>query len=344
MIIKKHSILVFTLLSLLICLIFFSFFVFFYKGNSFCNDQTPYNQCSKLNPYYCSNGKLIEKASICGCEDYSGIKGDKCLVEYSSNPKLITLNYTLNRKEDFISLEVYEGIYNYLSNLSRQINLINGNLTRLSFKTKNLNQEYQMLALRPLVIEIQNRAKTKEDQARIAISLVQNIPFWESKKYTTFLNQKIPYQRMAYETVYEMGGVCGEKSELLVLLLREIGYGTSFIYYAKENHEAVGIKCPQEKGIANSSFCFIETTGPSILTDEQNDYLGGVKLSDNPSIIQISDGIALGEDLREYSDAITLREIREEMAKYGSITWFQYSKFNKIKERYGLVNSNKYSF
>ena len=34
-----------------------------------CSDGTPYGQCSSILPYYCDNGRLVSKCSICGCSD-----------------------------------------------------------------------------------------------------------------------------------------------------------------------------------------------------------------------------------------------------------------------------------
>jgi hypothetical protein len=45
-------------------------------GNSLseCSDGTRFNTCSKNKPFYCYQGQLIKKASLCGCP--SGYKKD----------------------------------------------------------------------------------------------------------------------------------------------------------------------------------------------------------------------------------------------------------------------------
>ena len=48
-----------------------------------CNDGTFYDTCSLTKPYYCQDGILIEKSSLCGCSELSGIsQGDSCDLNY----------------------------------------------------------------------------------------------------------------------------------------------------------------------------------------------------------------------------------------------------------------------
>lgn len=206
-----------------------------------------------------------------------------------------------------------------------------------------IDQKEQREFLLPLVIEIEKITKDKTDQARIAISLVQNIPFGNSSKTAQYGNIAIEYQRYSYEVLYDMKGICSEKSDLMIFLLREIDMEL-LLYYSLENHEAVGIKCPSER--ANTGdFCFIETTGPSIITDDRTDYFGTVrKLISSPQVTNISDGISLRNDLYEYQDAQILISIRDYMKKYGTINPIQYLQFKNLKNEYGLVNSNEYTF
>jgi hypothetical protein len=207
-----------------------------------------------------------------------------------------------------------------------------------------INQKEQREFLLPLVIEIEKITKDKTDQARIAMSMIQNIPFGNSTKTSQFGNINIEYQRYPYEVLYDMKGICSEKSDLMIFFLREIGYGTSSLYYGLENHEAVGIKCPSERA-STGEFCFIETTGPSIITDDRTDYFGTVrKLISSPQVTKISEGISLRNNLYEYEDAKILINIRDDMKKYGTINPLQYVQFNNLKNKYGLVDFNEYTF
>jgi len=173
----------------------------------------------------------------------------------------------------------------------------------------------------------------KDDQARIAISLVQKIPFGISDRKIKFGERDVDYSRYPYEVLYEGQGTCGEKSTLLALLLRELGYGVVLFYYEKENHESLGIKCPLEEGYKGTGYCFVETTGPAIISDDRIAYSGGIWLNSIPQIMLISEGITFGENnFYEAGDANILQKIRE-----GDFVFFGDSKRDKLVWKYGLV-------
>ncbi len=330
---------------LLIVLIFFIIFclTFFLNRVYYCNDGTVYDDCSNIKPYLCTNGVLIEKASICGCSPLLDINGEECLSKYQQEPKNAAFRYVLRGEKKYINFVVYKNMSDYVSKLPRYINA-DENPTLLDFKLRLLDEEQQRELLLPLVIAIQNQTADREDQARIAISLVQSIPFGNSNKTLRLNGNKVEYQRYPYEVLYDQQGICSEKVALLIFLLREIGYGAASIYYPFENHEAVGIRCPKDKGVNNTEYCFIETTGPSIITDDRTEYFGGRQLNSTPQIIVIQSGMALGKGIYEYSDAKLLISIREEMKTYGTINPLQDVQFKNLKKKYGLVNPDEYVF
>lgn len=329
------------ILSLIIFLLILIFVLYLLivvaKNNSgkilTCGDGTLYDSCSLRKPYYCSDGVFVEKASLCGCQDILKRNGDLCTSEYQTNPKSISLKYILRGEENEIDFTVYKGMSDYISNLSKSISY-SGNKTpsRADFKLRNINEPNQREFLLPLVTKIQNTAKNKDDQVRIAVSIVQNIPFGSSNKTTKFLSTEINYSRYPYEVLYDEEGVCGEKSELLLFLLREMGYEIVAFYYLLENHEAVGIKCPDKYGVKDSGYCFVETTGASIITDEEIEYVNGIKLESKPEIIFISYGNSLPENMYEYKDAKDWIGLREK-----GVNTFSRNKFDELKEKYGLV-------
>lgn len=298
-----------------------------------CNDGTSYDGCSLIKPYYCEEGILIEKASVCGCSELATKLGDTCTSKYQISPKDISLDYVLRGEEGEIDFTVYEGMYNYLSNVSRSIYYSSDEIpSRADFKLKNMDEEEQRELLLPLVIKIQEITGDKNDQLRIAISLVQNIDYSFSDKTTSFVGNEINYSRYGYEVLYDGQGICGEKSALLAFLLREIGYSVSLFYYTQENHEALGIGCPISKSFDDTGYCFIETTGPAILSDDSIEYIGGITLDSEPQIMILSEGDSLGKDLYEYKDARTMKWLRQ-----GKFVLFRNSKLEKLQEKYGLV-------
>lgn len=310
-----------------------------YDGLPVCGDGSLYDTCSLRKPNFCLNGTLVEKATICGCSSNLTRLGDNCFSEYQSNPKEVILKYVLRGEEKNLSFIVYGELVTYLSDLSPLIKYYgNDTPSRVDFKLKNLDDEQQMLLLLPLVTEIQNIAKNEEDQVRIAISISQNIQWGWSDKTTNFRGFDLQYSRHPYEVLDDTQGVCGEKSELLAFILRELGYGVVFFYNQEENHESIGIKCPIEESWYDTGYCFIETTGPSIMTDTSIEYVGGLTLESEPQVLLISEGKSIGNDWYEYEDAKDLIEIKEALRDGKTIinpkTVFR---FNELETKYGLV-------
>ena len=298
-----------------------------------CGDGTLHASCSLIKPYFCDQGVLMEKASACGCGDSMKASGDSCISKYSTGENNISFNYTLNGKYGLIDLIVYDGANNYVSKLPKEIYLSAGEQPLKSdFKLKSVDEEQQRGFLLPLVAKIQNKTDDEDDQVRIAISLVQNIPYGFSNKTPVVgANGGINYSRYPYEVLYDNAGICGEKSALLSFILKEMGYKTAFFYYPDENHEAIGIGCPVENSVLNSGYCFIETTGPSIITDDSLEYVGGIILNSEPQIILISKGKSIGKNWVEYKDAQMMKKIRR------GFVLFENFKLGGLEKKYGLV-------
>jgi len=304
-----------------------------------CADGTPLDFCSLIKPYFCLDGNLIEKASICECPESFIKNEERCISEYHINSKNITLNYIKNGEKNEINFVVYEGLVDYLSKIPRSITSDTiKQPSRTDFKLKKIDEENQRDFLLPLVVEIKNLEKEKEDQMKIAISIVQNINWGYSNKTLRFADTIIPYSRYPYEILYDSQGICGEKSELLAFLLREIGYDVVLFYNKEENHESVGIKCPIEYSWNDSGYCFIETSGPAIISDTSISYSGGIKITSQPQILNISNGLALDKNLEEFKDAKSLSDIRNRISSSGKINFFDKWKMDKLNEKYGLVS------
>ncbi len=308
-------------------------------GEGYCGDGTVYESCSVVEPYFCSEGKLMELASVCGCPENFYLENESCFPSDYNISKTVSLKYILNGKINFISLTVYNDFSDYVSALPRSIvsSGNSNNISRADFKLKAIQQETQKDFLLPLVVEIQNITNNKEDQARIAVSLVQNIPFGSSNKTLNFFGEEINHTRYPYEVIYEMEGVCEEKTDLLLFLLKELGYGVSFFYYKPENHEAAGIKCPVKESLMETGYCFVETTSPSIITDNEIYYSSVGKLVSEPVFYFVSDGDSLGKNLLEYKDAEKLIRIRDSIDRRGVIGPFYRKTIEELTYRYGLT-------
>jgi len=309
-----------------------------YQSVKTCGDSTFYETCSLTKPYYCNEGILLQSSDTCGCPEGFIKRENICFSDIQKEPKEVSFKYVLRGEEKEISFIMYLGIYEYLYSLPRTISYKDKEISsRADFKLKSIDEKIQRNFLLPLVIEIQNSAPTKEDQARIAISLVQNIPFGNTNSSINFGENNLIYSRYPYQVLYDNQGVCGEKVELLGFLLRELGYGVVFFYYPNENHEALGIKCPVEESLMNTGYCFIETTAPSILSQENLYYYGFGKIESTPQIFLLSDGFSLEKNIYEYKDAERLDRIKVSMNKRdGRLDFFKYLMNKKLKTKYGL--------
>jgi len=195
---------------------------------------------------------------------------------------------------------------------------------RKDYVMERLNDVSKQKNLDSLVETIKDVTPKKEDQARIAISLVQHIPYdWEA-----FKNGDI-HAKYPYEVLYTLSGVCGEKSELIIYLLRRLGFGTAYIIFPKENHAVAGIKCPKEYDFEDSGYCFVESTDPSIITDSKKSYKEVGKLSYSETII-VEDGDSFDSVGEEADD---------------TNEWYKITnKMKEIMDCCGEINNGKVSF
>ena len=215
--------------------------------------------------------------------------------------KIVTMPYVLRGDIQEIDFTVYKGFSDYLSNI-RNINS-EGNYDLSIW----INHEKQREILLPLVDIIIDITPNKDDQARIAISMVQHILYDHdlvlSSDYIEMGKNKFPY-----EVVYDQRGICGCKSHLLTFLLKELGYGVVMFDFEEENHRAVGIKCPMDYSYQNTGYCFIESTVPVMITRL------GWSASDETPIVEISfeyEGLSFDTILEEYNDAQEYKRLLE---------------------------------
>ena len=243
-----------------------------------------------------------------GCpNDYIEVD-EECVYVYSLNPKNITLKYLLYEQEDTIIIELDSELDKYLAEKS---DMEWYDSSWRDFIWMNLNEEKQQKGLLLLVNKIKNITSNKDDQARIAISLVQYIPYDE---YAAD-NDAVVY-RYPYETLYDNLGVCGDRSILLASLLQKLDYGVVILDYQLERHRAVGIACDDKYDYLDTGYCFIETNAPAMITDSFRDYPGDLSLeiySDDdyiklgaPSEIHYIHQGSLFNAKEEYQDMTTL--------------------------------------
>ena len=252
--------------------------------------------------------------------------------ELLTDPKIVTMSFMYDGNMCNVDYIVYKGLNDYLASLTRNITYYDNPPTTKDFIIRDLDQNHQKIVLMSLVNYIANFTEDKDDQARIAVSMVQNIPYDDIGLESGLLNSKYPY-----EIVYSQTGVCGGKSVLLTFLLRELGFSVVIFEYEQDSHRAVGIKCPYKYSYNGTGYCFVETTAPSIITDSDKEYEGVGTLS-SYELIFICDGLSFDSVSEEYNDSIEYHRLLD-LADIngGTLSPPNYDKWMNIANKYGLL-------
>jgi hypothetical protein len=108
---------------------------------------------------------------------------------------------------------------------------------------------------------------------------------------------------------------------LLILLLKNLGYRTSYIYFPDFNHAGVGIGCNGDYEFKNTGYCYIETTNDFLITDV-NKYYETSKFE----IFHTS----LGNDFNAFTDSAAIKKRTEGLTHvndndFNFITFYDFS-------------------
>lgn len=181
------------------------------------------------------------------------------------------------------------------------------------------------------------RAKTdvRDDQARIAISLVQQIPYGTNNSYADGTgNLRTPSM-----ILYDRSGICDEKSLLLASLLRELGFGVVLFSFPDQEHTAVGIRSPAAYAHNRTGYAFVETTFPAIVTDDQGEYGNNGRLIGPPTIYPVADGASFDSVSSEYADAREFIRLREMVrTSENRLTGANRTEAQELCRKYGLYS------
>ena len=211
--------------------------------------------------------------------------------------------------------------------MSRSISYYETPPTQKDFILKDLNDNIQKEYLLSLAQKINSLPLSDDDKARVAISLVQQIPYDYQGFESGELTGKYPY-----EVLYTLSGVCGEKTELLLFLLRELDYGTAYFSFDLENHAVVGIKCDVQYDYRDTGYCFVEASGPTIPTFKSGKYVGVGYIESIPEVIPISDGKTFDAS-EEFEDALYYEKL---MQMGPTLPAREYNIWLKLTKKYGL--------
>lgn len=243
-------------------------------------------------------------------------------TKYETAPIERSFNYTLTDGErGTINLTLYNGVYDNMPHSS-----YNGNIEYSNYMNNRLQKKY----MNELIDNIQSKTKNKDSQARIAISLVQNIPYHNNNKNI------IEYP---YSVLYMNYGVCSDKSILLAYILIELDYNIAIFDFPVDEHMSVGIKST-EYFYDDTGYAFIESTAPSIITNSNGDYkkifgVGFAKLSSKPIVIKLGGNLSM-DVKNDYQDMILYNKLYN--TKHLSAS--QRRQWESISWKYGLDKYN----
>ena len=241
---------------------------------------------------------------------------------FKDSPKAHTYPYYSGGRKT-LSFTTYGGLNEYFSKESHtyRYDYVNEVIMEL------LENSYQDEYLEPLIEQIKKTSSSPETQARIAISLVQHMPYSWSRYTGTYSDWYYPY-----ETLHNNQGVCSDKSLLLAYLLNRLGHDV--VLFEFSDHMAVGVKCNSQYDFQNSGYAFIETTRPTIITYIPEDYLGGFTITSNVEIIHVQGGTKSLDVSREYQDAQELKKI-ESMGQV--LDQYHYARWQALTQKYDLL-------
>ena len=223
--------------------------------------------------------------------------------------------YTIDGIPGYIPFKVYTGVNDYIVSL--------GEIYTGDDYNAVIGNEVQQKYISPMVENIRRAAKKPDDEARIAISLVQHIKYDANAVNEIQVNMSKTGQKYIGRYPYTIldqnwGGICGEKSFLLALLLKELGYGVALYEFDDIHHMAVGIKAPAQYAYQETGYALIESTAPEIPTFDEYSFVGtdATLSSTSPAkTVVVSDGRSFTTIGTEYSDAQLERSIYQELGK-----------------------------
>jgi hypothetical protein len=246
-------------------------------------------------------------------------------------PKTTQFNYTVDGEGGTLEFTAYQGLSDYLKEKPRIFYCNPKCPSNTSMQRAFINEKKQEPELEKFAQAIDDLTTSQDKRRKIAISLVQNIPYDDVLYQTNSTIDRYPYQ-----VLYDAKGICGEKTRLLAYILGRQGYETAFLYYHEEKHIALGVKCPAQYSTQKTGYCFIETTTPAIPTFDQGTYPGAGKLRSTPEIMILSNGTEY-YPVQDYLDAQEWARIQTEITKSGgTLNQKDFDNWVILRDKYGI--------
>jgi hypothetical protein len=224
-------------------------------------------------------------------------------ADFRQSPKTTSYPYSVEGNRESINFTTYGGLSDYFS---KKEDSYRYDFEKEVIMEELLENKYQEENMQSLIELMRNKSNNPDDQAKIAISLVQHIPYDKNRRDNISMHEFEKWDH-PYETLYKNKGVCADKSLLLAYLLNELGYDT--VLFEFSSHMAVGVKCSSDYDFYDTGYAFIETTAPEIVTYVPDTYWSGFKVSSNPHIIHLNGGKKVLDVSTEYRDAIKMKQL-----------------------------------
>lgn len=232
-----------------------------------------------------------------------------------------TFSYVLGGVKDTVSVPLSDPMYaDYAKKADPAYSPPYNARTNSSYFLSYMNDPEQQPAIAALAQAIAEKSPNKDDQARIAVSLVQHIPYKEGGKQ----------YRYPYEVLYNNQGVCGEKSMLLALLLKHLGFGSAVFYLLPEDHMTAGIRVSPPYDFRSSGYAFVEATEPFIITDSTTDSLAQWKFASTMEVFPVGTGQALQSIADDYHDA----QVYAALKAKNSLSPSEYQELQALNTKY----------
>jgi len=262
-----------------------------------------------------------------GTAALSAVTGDEInrSESYKSEQKFHKYIYYLDGRKS-ISYVTSGGLSDYFSKESHtyRYNYVQEVILEL-FKNS-----YQDEYLEPFISQIRKASSSPDTQARIAISLVQHIPYSWDKYAAASSDWYYPY-----ETLHNDQGVCSDKSLLLAYILNKLGCDA--VLFEFSDHMAVGVKCDDQYDFKNSGYAFVESTRPTIITYIPENYVNGFRITSSGETIHLQGGTKSLDVSEEYRDAQELKRI-ESMGQV--LDEYNYARWQSLTKKYDLDYDN----
>jgi hypothetical protein len=225
--------------------------------------------------------------------------------------------YTLNGKTGVIPLALSTSVYHDYQKKTEPLSS-GGNG---AYFISSINDPEQQPAIAALAAAIKGISADPSDQARIASSLVQHIPYYDGQVH-----------QYPYEVLYTGQGTSGEKSLLLASLLKELGLGSAVLSFADENHLTAGVSASSPYDYKGTGYALIETTEPTIITDDSSIFTFG-RLHSPPEVVVIGKGKAMSTVALDYKDAVAWMNVEKNSDHLSDM---QYRQWEALDTKYDL--------